>query len=51
MSVIKNRYDSQYVKRAHSDYSYAFKMQVVREVESGLIGIFQANLSIQGVKI
>ena len=42
--------DSQYVKRTQRDYSYAFKMQVVREVENGEIGIKGAQLKygIQG---
>lgn len=31
--------DNQYVKRTQRDYSYAFKLSVVAEVESGELGI------------
>ena len=31
--------ENQYVKRTQRDYSYAFKLQVVEEVESGELGI------------
>jgi len=47
---MKKKNDSQYVKRTQRDYSYAFKMQVVQEVENGLIGIkaAQRKYGIQG---
>lgn len=31
--------EREYVKRTHKDYSYAFKLSVVREVENGELGI------------
>lgn len=34
--------ESQYVKRTQRDYSYVFKLGVVREVESGELGIKSA---------
>ncbi|WP_339881266.1 hypothetical protein [uncultured Algoriphagus sp.] len=40
---MKKKNDSQYVKRTQRDYSYSFKMQVVKEVESGSIGIKAAQ--------
>ncbi len=40
---MKENNDPQYVKRTQRDYSYAFKMQVVQEVESGSIGIKAAT--------
>lgn len=33
------RKESEYVKRTQKDYSFAFKLSVVREVESGELGI------------
>lgn len=47
---MKKKNDSQYVKRTQRDYSYSFKMQVVKEVESGSIGIKAAQFKygIQG---
>jgi len=36
---MKEETDYQHVKRTQRDYSYAFKLQVVREVESGETGI------------
>lgn len=47
---MKKKNDPQYVKRTQRDYSYAFKMQVVHEVENGLIGIkaAQRKYGIQG---
>ena len=47
---MKKNSDPQYVKRTQRDYSYAFKMQVVQEVESGSIGIkaAQRKYGIQG---
>lgn len=47
---MKEETDYQYVKRTQRDYSYAFKLQVVREVESGETGIKAAQLKygIQG---
>ena len=41
---------SQYVKRTQRDYSYAFKLSVVHEVERGYIGIkaAQRKYGIQG---
>ena len=47
---MKKSNDPQYVKRTQRDYSYAFKMQVVQEVESGSIGIkaAQRKYGIQG---
>lgn len=41
---MKKKSDSQYVKRTQRDYSYSFKIQVVKEVESGGIGIKAAQL-------
>lgn len=35
--------ENQYVKRTQKDYSYAFKLSVVREVESGELGIKAAS--------
>ena len=47
---MKEKDDLQYVKRTQRDYTYAFKMQVVQEVESGSIGIkaAQRKYGIQG---
>jgi len=47
---MKKKNDIEYVKRTQRDYSYAFKMQVIQEVESGLIGIkaAQRKYGIQG---
>ena len=47
---MKKETDSQYVKRSQRDYSYAFKMQVVQEVERGELGInaAQRKYGIQG---
>ena len=39
---MKQNKDSQYVKRTQKDYSYAFKLAVVQEVESGQLGIKEA---------
>ncbi|MFT6883352.1 MAG: transposase [Marinoscillum sp.] len=36
---MKKSNDNQYVKRTQKDYSYAFKLSVVREVENGESGI------------
>ena len=36
---MKEQEDYQYVKRTQRDYSYAFKLEVVKEVESGELGI------------
>lgn len=36
---MKERKENQYVKRTQKDYSYAFKLSVVTEVESGELGI------------
>ena len=40
---MKEDNDSQYFKRTQKDYSYAFKLSVVREVESGELGIKAAT--------
>lgn len=42
--------ERKYVKRTQRDYSYSFKLQVVQEVESGLLGIkaAQRKYGIQG---
>jgi transposase-like protein len=40
---MKKSNESQYVKRTQRDYSYALKLQVEREVESGEIGIKAAQ--------
>lgn len=47
---MKKNNDSQYVKRTQRDYSYAFKLHIVQEVESGQIGIkaAQRKYGIQG---
>jgi transposase-like protein len=47
---MKNKNDSQYVKRTQRDYSYAFKMQIVQEVERGEISLnaAQRKYGIQG---
>ena len=47
---MKEREESQYVKRTQRDYSYAFKLSVVEEVERGFIGIkaAQRKYGIQG---
>ncbi|MFD2520127.1 helix-turn-helix domain-containing protein [Emticicia soli] len=36
---MKETNESQYVKRTQQDYSYAFKLAVVQEVENGELGI------------
>lgn len=42
--------DTQYVKRTQRDYSYAFKLQVIQEIETGQLGIkaAQRKYGIQG---
>ena len=40
---MKQKTDYKYVKRTQKDYSLSFKMQVVEEVESGKIGINEAQ--------
>ena len=47
---MEERKESQYVKRTQKDYSYAFKLCVVEEVERGFIGIkaAQRKYGIQG---
>ncbi|MBL3658322.1 transposase [Fulvivirga sediminis] len=47
---MKERQENQYVKRTQKDYSYAFKLAVVEEVERGQIGIgaAQKKYGIQG---
>ena len=47
---MKKSNDSEYVKRTQRDYSYAFKLQVVREVETGQLGVnaAQRKYGIQG---
>ncbi|MBL6444979.1 hypothetical protein JMN32_01570 [Fulvivirga sp. 29W222] len=40
---MKKKNDPQYVKRTQRDYSYAFKIQVVREAESGELGLNAAQ--------
>ena len=35
--------EREYVKRSQKDYSYAFKLQVVAEVESGQLSLSQAS--------
>lgn len=47
---MKKDNESQYVKRTQRDYSYAFKLQVVQEIESGFLGIkaAQRKYGIQG---
>ena len=34
---MKEKKENQYVKRSQKDYSYAFKLQVIEEIESGFI--------------
>ena len=36
---MKEKKEYQYVKRTQKDYSYAFKLSVIEEVESGELGI------------
>jgi len=36
---MKEQKENEYVKRTQKDYSYAFKLSVVQEVESGELGI------------
>lgn len=47
---MKEENDSEYVKRTQRDYSYAFKLAVVGEVERGQLGIkaAQRKYGIQG---
>lgn len=47
---MKEDQESQYVKRTQKDYSYSFKLQVIKEIESGQIGIkaAQRKYGIQG---
>ena len=47
---MKKKNDIEYVKRTQRDYSYAFKMQVVQEVERGELGLnaAQRKYGIQG---
>jgi transposase len=42
-NVIKEPIEGKYVKRTQKDYSYAFKLGVFREVESGELGIKAAT--------
>jgi transposase len=47
---MKESKENQYVKRSQRDYSLAFKLQVVQEIESGQLGqkAAQAKYGIQG---
>jgi len=47
---MKENIENEYVKRTQRDYSYAFKLAVIGEVESGSIGIkaAQRKYGIQG---
>ena len=47
---MKEQIENKYVKRTQKDYSYSFKLQVVREVESGELSIngAQRKYGIQG---
>ena len=47
---MKESKEDQFVERSQRDYSYAFKLQVVQEVESGQVGIkaAQRKYGIQG---
>ena len=47
---MKKKNDYQYVKRTQRDYTHAFKLQVVQEVEMGQLGIkaAQRKYGIQG---
>ncbi len=47
---MKKHKETEYVKRTQRDYSYSFKLQVIEEIESGLIGIkaAQRKYGIQG---
>lgn len=47
---MKEGKENQYVKRTQRDYSYAFKLEVVREVETGQLGVkaAQRKYGIQG---
>ena len=40
---MKEENEREYVKRTQRDYSYAFKLSVVREVESGYLGLKEAQ--------
>jgi len=40
---MKEENESEYVKRTQRDYSYTFKLSVVREVESGHLGLKEAQ--------
>jgi transposase-like protein len=41
---MKENKENQFVKRTQKDYSYAFKLSVVKEVESGELGVKAASL-------
>lgn len=44
--------NNEYVKRTSKDYSMSFKLQVVKEVESGELSIYGAlQINIVGVKV
>jgi transposase-like protein len=47
---MKEEIEHEYVKRTQKDYSLAFKLSVVEEVESGQLGTYQARVKygIQG---
>jgi len=47
---MKEQFENKYVKRTQKDYSYSFKLQVVREVESGelSINVARKKYGIQG---
>ena len=47
---MKEKKENQYVKRSQKDYSYAFKLQVIEEIESGFISkkAAQRKYGIQG---
>ena len=42
---MKEENESEYVKRTQRDYSYTFKLSVVREVESGHLGLRRPSTS------
>ena len=40
---MKEEKENQYVRRSSKDYSYTFKIQVIQEIESGHLGIKEAQ--------
>ena len=42
-NVMKEKEDSQYIRRSSKDYSYSFKLEIVQQIERGELGLKEAQ--------